>query len=84
MRRRAITIPVSEAKRRLGGIVASVRYGREEVVLTHHGAPVARIVPLATADAHLARVRGWLPDDDPFFDAVASWPRMQYRPGSDS
>lgn len=65
-------IPVSEAKRTLGEVISTVRYERREVILTHHGKPVARIVPFEPGHASLADVIGWLADDDPFFDVMSS------------
>jgi prevent-host-death family protein len=44
------TIPVFEAKNRLSEIIAQVELG-EEVAITRHGAPVARIVSVRHADA---------------------------------
>ena len=31
---------------------------------------MARLVPADEIDAHLSQAKGWLEDDDPFFDAI--------------
>lgn len=44
-------IGILEAKTGLSGLVADVQRTGEEIVLTKHGRPAARIVPIATAPA---------------------------------
>jgi prevent-host-death family protein len=73
MRRAAIgSLNVAEAKKRLSDLLARVAYGGETVLITRRGRPMARLVPPDQAEAGegLAGVRGWLDDDDPFFDRV--------------
>jgi len=31
---------------------------------------MARLVPADEIDTHLSKAKGWLEDDDPFFDAI--------------
>ena len=31
---------------------------------------MARLVPADEIDTHLSKTKGWLEDDDPFFDAI--------------
>jgi hypothetical protein len=31
---------------------------------------MARLVPADEIDLHLGKIRGWLEEDDPFFDAI--------------
>ena len=54
----AETYPLTNARSRLGELVNRARFGREHVVLTEHGTPVAAIISMdelaelqATADA---------------------------------
>lgn len=49
-------IPLSDAKVRLTDLVRQAEAG-EEVVLTRHGKPAARIVPVTSAPTGLARTR---------------------------
>lgn len=39
-------IAVEEARAQLGELLNRVGYGREEFVITRHGKPVARLVPV--------------------------------------
>jgi prevent-host-death family protein len=47
----AETYPLTQARTRLGELVSRARFGRERVVLTEHGRPVAAIVSLEELDA---------------------------------
>ena len=47
------TVPVSQAKARLSEYLRQVR-GGEEVVITERGRPIARLVPVADREPHLA------------------------------
>ena len=49
-------VPLSDAKARLTDLVRQAEAG-EEVVLTRHGKPAARIVPMAPALTGIARAR---------------------------
>lgn len=49
------SIPVFEAKNRFSAVLAAVGRG-EEFVVTRHGEPVARIVPMVEAGLTLAAV----------------------------
>jgi prevent-host-death family protein len=65
------TISVAEAKKRFSDLLGRVAYGGETFVIARRGRPIARLVPLdGGARSHLARVKGWLDDDDPFFAVV--------------
>lgn len=43
------TIPAELVRDVLGDLLGRVSYGREEFVITRHGKPVARLVPLDSA-----------------------------------
>ncbi len=64
-------LDVAEAKKRFSDLLGRVAHGGESILITRRGRPMARLVPVAgDRAAHLASVRGWLDDDDPFFAAV--------------
>lgn len=50
-------IGIEEARKVLGDLVADATSG-VDVVLTHYRTPVARIVPIQSGQAELARARG--------------------------
>ena len=67
----AARLNVAEAKKRLSDLLGRVAYGKETIVITRRGRPMAKLVPAtAEADHGLADVKGWLDDDDPFFKVV--------------
>jgi prevent-host-death family protein len=68
----AESVNVAEAKRRLSDLLGRVAYGGESVLITRRGRPMARLVPPEPPEAgeSLAGVRGWLEDQDPFFDHI--------------
>lgn len=91
MSRKANTTPtatlalnVAEVKQRLSELIARVAYGSETVLITRRGRPMATLAPCRAAEGepHLADVKGWLDDTNPFFaavdDVVAS--RANHRP----
>ncbi len=64
-------INIAEAKRHFSDLIGRVAYGGEAITITRRGRPMARLVPIADGDReHLCEVKGWLGDDDPFFDAI--------------
>lgn len=65
------TASIAEAKARLSELVGEVAHAGHSVVITKRGRPMARLVPLpGAATAHPAQLKGWLEDDDPFFNTV--------------
>lgn len=68
----AESVNVAEAKRRLSDLLGRVAYGGESILITRRGRPMAQLVPPEPPEAGegLAGVRGWLSDEDPFFDHV--------------
>lgn len=66
-------INVAEAKRRFSDLLGRVAYGRETILITRRGRPMARLVPIEKKPRNgneLSRLHGWLEDEDPFFDIV--------------
>ena len=68
----SLSVNVADAKKRFSDLLGRVAYGRETVVITRRGRPMARLVPpdSPSPDEGLAAVRGWLEDDDPFLATV--------------
>ena len=65
-------VNVAEAKKRLSDLLGRVAYRKETILITRRGRPMARLVPPGdeAVEEGLLAVRGWLPEDDPFFSAV--------------
>lgn len=66
----AKTISVAELKRHLSEVLGDVAHGKQIVLVTRHGRPMAQIVPLESVPGSLADVAGWLDERDPFFTFV--------------
>jgi prevent-host-death family protein len=61
-------VSVVEAKKSLSELLGRVAYGHESITILKRGRPMARLVPVTSRPRpSLADVKGWLPDDDPFF-----------------
>ncbi|MFQ5739242.1 MAG: type II toxin-antitoxin system Phd/YefM family antitoxin [Acidobacteriota bacterium] len=66
-------VNVAEAKRRFSDLLGRVAYGKETILITRRGRPMARLVPVRKVESgenELAALRGWLDDEDPFFEIV--------------
>ena len=61
-------ISIAEAKARFSEVINRVVYGKEQIIITKRGKPVAIIS--APAGRGLASVKGWLEQDDPFFEEM--------------
>jgi len=62
---------VAEAKKRFSDLLGRVAYGGVTILITRRGRPMAKLVPVGAEEpAHLAAVRGWLDNEDPFFDEI--------------
>ncbi len=66
------TINIADAKKRFSELLGKVAYGKERIVITKRGRPMARLIPTEESFSHLADAEGWLDDNDPFFDAIGS------------
>lgn len=64
-----ISVSVAEAKRDFSELLGRVAYGKETITITRHGKPMAILAPSATSEG-LASVKGWLDDNDPFFEEI--------------
>jgi prevent-host-death family protein len=77
------TVSLAEAKSRLSELVVRAAYGREEFVITRRGRPAALLTFLRPGEKgrDLADVRGWLPGNNPLFEALAEARRVSRRKG---
>ena len=66
------SVSVAHAKQHLSDLLGRVAYGGERIIIRRRGRPIARLIPYDSAEEapHLAEARGWLTEDDPFFDAI--------------
>ena len=64
------TVNVAEAKKHFSELIGQVAYGKKQILITKRGKPMARLVPAEETDRHLADARGWLDEDDPFFEMI--------------
>ena len=63
---------VVEAKKHFSEILGRVAYRGERALISKRGKALAMIVPSMEEppEEHLARVQGWVEEDDPFFDII--------------
>ena len=64
------TVNVAKAKKHFSELLGQVAFGKKHILITKRGIPMARLVPVDEIDTHLSKAKGWLEDDDPFFDAI--------------
>jgi prevent-host-death family protein len=77
------TATIAQAKARLSELIGKVAHAGQTVVITKRGRPVAKLVPVDELERpHLGKAKGWLDENDPFFDAVDKIvaERGQHRP----
>jgi prevent-host-death family protein len=65
------TMPITEVKAGLLGLVTEVGDTGDEIIITRRGRPVAKLVPAATA--HPLKGSLILPDDMAAYDLSAEW-----------
>jgi prevent-host-death family protein len=69
---KSAAVSVANAKRGFSDLLGRVAYGGETIVITRRGRPMAKLVPVdeePSVAPDLAS-RGWLEEDDPFFEIV--------------
>jgi prevent-host-death family protein len=77
------TATIAEAKAQFSELIGEVAHAGHSVLITKRGRPMAKLVPVnSPARPHLAKVKGWLDQDDPFFEAVDEIvaERIQHKP----
>lgn len=65
-------VSIAEAKKHFSDLIGRVAYGKEEIVITKRGKPMALLLPVQEHDKHLGKAKGWLEEDDPFFEIIDS------------
>ena len=64
------TVNIAKAKKHFSELLGQVAFGKKHILITKRGKPMARLVPADEIDTHLSKAKGWLEEDDPFFDAI--------------
>ena len=64
------TVNIAKAKKHFSELLGRVAYGKKHILITKRGKPMARLVPADQIDMHLSNAKGWLEEDDPFFEAI--------------
>ena len=64
------TVNIAKAKKHFSELLGQVAFGKKHILITKRGKPMARLVPADEIDTHLGNAKGWLEDDDPFFDTI--------------
>ena len=69
-------VSIADARQHLSEILGKVAYGGEAFVITKKGRPMAQLTPLPASKSKakkpksLGDIKGWIPNDDPFFAAL--------------
>jgi len=64
------TVNIAKAKKHFSELLGQVAFGKKQILITKRGKPMARLVPADEMDTHLGNAKGWLDDDDSFFDTI--------------
>ena len=64
------SVNLAEAKKHFSELIGKVAYGKERILITKRGRPMARLIPADLSMKHLGDVKGWLDEDDPFFHEI--------------
>ena len=64
------TVSIANAKKHFSELIGRVAFGKKHILITKRGKPMARLVPADEIGTHLCEAKGWLKDDDPFFDTI--------------
>lgn len=64
------TVNVAEAKKHLSELLGRVAYGKEQIIITKRGKPMARLVPAEGETKHVVEAKGWLDEGDEFFETI--------------
>jgi len=63
-------VNLAEAKKHFSELIGKVAYGKEQILITKRGQPMARLIPADHSTRHLGDAKGWLDENDPFFDEI--------------
>lgn len=64
------SVNIAQAKKHFSELVGQVAFGKKQILITKRGKPMARLIPADENAQHLCDARGWLDDNDPFFDII--------------
>lgn len=64
------TVNVADAKKHLSELLGRVAYGKEQIIITKRGKPMAMLVPAEGETGCLADAKGWLDEGDEFFETI--------------
>ena len=68
---RSSIINIADAKRHFSHLIGRVAFRGDTITLGRRDRPIAQIVPISQSGRrHLADARGWLENDDPFFQHI--------------
>jgi prevent-host-death family protein len=74
------TVNIAEAKKRFSEILGKVVFGKETIVVTKRGKPMVEIIPFQKKRKHPGDMKGFLNNDDSFFEDIETFrkqfPRM--------
>jgi prevent-host-death family protein len=65
-------VSIVEAKKHFSNLIGRVAYGKEEIVITKKGKPMALLLPVKENNKHLSEAKGWLEEGDSFFKIIES------------
>lgn len=72
-------VSVADLKRHLSEVLGEVAYGRQAVLVTRRGRPMARLIPVEPGAYSLADIVGWLEESDSFFGYLSEAARNRRR-----
>jgi len=64
------TVNIAEAKKHFSELLGQVAFGKKRILITKRGKPMARLVPADEPNMHLHDAKGWLDDNDSFFNTI--------------
>jgi prevent-host-death family protein len=64
------TVNIAEAKKHFSELLGQVAFGKKRILITKRGKPMAVLVPVDEHNRHLGDAKGWLDDNDPFFNTI--------------
>jgi prevent-host-death family protein len=64
------TVNIAQAKKHFSELLGQVAFGKKHILITKRGKPMARLVPANESYMHLCDAKGWLENNDPFFDTI--------------
>ena len=65
-----VTVNIAKAKKHFSELLGQVAFGKKHFLITKSGKPMARLVPADELDLHLRDAKGWLDNNDHFFETI--------------